>query len=84
MVKPEDNDDSWPKSQNELDTMICDIMRSKDDKIPRNVEYVKYGRENINTAWGVAVTGVMLFNGISGEGVDPFYPAKYGRVTDPE
>ncbi len=30
--------------------------------------------------WGVATTGVMIFNGISGEGVDAFYPAKYGKV----
>jgi hypothetical protein len=37
----------------------------------------------MNTGWGVAVSGVMIFNAISGEGVDPFYPAKYGRITDP-
>jgi len=30
--------------------------------------------------WGVATTGVMIFNGISGEGVDAFYPSKYGKV----
>jgi len=28
----------------------------------------------MNTGWGVAVTGVMIFNGISGEGEDPFFP----------
>ena len=33
--------------------------------------------------WGVSVTGVQLYNGISAEGVDPFYPAVYGTVTDP-
>jgi hypothetical protein len=32
---------------------------------------------------GVATSGVMIYNGISGEGVDPFYPAAYGDVTDP-
>jgi len=30
--------------------------------------------------WGVATSGVLMFNGISGEGVDAFYPAKYGKV----
>lgn len=35
------------------------------------------------TGWGIAITGVMLFNAISGEGVDPFYPAVYGKVKDP-
>lgn len=34
----------------------------------------------MNTAWGVSITGVPIFNGISGEGVDPFYPAQYGKV----
>jgi len=38
----------------------------------------------MQTGWGVAVSGVMIFNGISGEGVDPFYPSVYGRVTDPD
>lgn len=38
----------------------------------------------MNTGWGVAVTGVMIFNAISGDGVDPFFPAKYGSVTDPD
>lgn len=37
----------------------------------------------MNTGWGVATSGVMIFNGISGEGGDPFYPARYGRVTVP-
>lgn len=28
----------------------------------------------------MAVSGVLMFNGISGEGSDPFYPAIYGKV----
>jgi hypothetical protein len=37
----------------------------------------------MQTGWGVAISGVAIFNGISGEGVDPFYPSRYGSVTDP-
>lgn len=36
----------------------------------------------IETAWGVATSGTLLFNGISGEGVDPFYPAEYGKCSE--
>ena len=35
----------------------------------------------METGWGVATSGVALFNGISAEGVDPFYPNIYGKVT---
>lgn len=34
------------------------------------------------TAWGVATTGVVYFNGISGEDVDPIVPASYGKCTN--
>ena len=34
------------------------------------------------TTWGVATSGIMMFNGISGEGGDPFYPNVYGKVTE--
>ena len=32
--------------------------------------------------WGVATSGVLIANGISAEGTDPFYPAIYGKVKD--
>ena len=28
----------------------------------------------MNTGWGIAYSGVQIFNGISAEGEDPFYP----------
>lgn len=28
----------------------------------------------MNTGWGIAVSGGQIFNGISAEGEDPFYP----------
>jgi len=35
-----------------------------------------------NTNWGVATSGVLLFNAISGEGADPFYPV--ATASDPD
>lgn len=39
-----------------------------------------------NTAWGIATSGVMLFNSLSREKVDPFYPVVFDGNTnlDPE
>ena len=45
----------------------------------------KLGEDETKTAWGVSVTGGLIFNGVSGEGVDPFYPVDYkGASTTPE
>lgn len=59
-------------------------MRSSDSNIPSGSNYNKIGSTSLNTAWGVSTTGVLIMNGISAEGVDPFYPAQYGTVTDPD
>lgn len=32
--------------------------------------------------WGVATSGTLIANGISGEGTDPFFPAIYGKTTN--
>lgn len=36
------------------------------------------------TAFGVATSGVLMFSALSAQNVDPFYPAVYGSVTDPD
>ena len=59
-------------------------MRSRDSNIPTSTEYTLRGTGSaMHTSWGVATTGIALFNGISAEGADPFYPSAYGTVTDP-
>ena len=81
----EDQTTSSPTTQDDVDSLVCNIMRSKDDNIPKASGYAKTtNSDSLNTAWGVATTGSLLFSSISGEGVDPFYPAKYGSVTDPD
>lgn len=74
----------WDTTQDGINSLICNIMRSRDDHIPAACDYTYSGSGDINTAWGLASTGTLLFNGISGEGVDPFYPAAYnGKCSTP-
>ena len=78
------NMNTTPESVNnqaDLNDLICNILRSKDDNIPSECSYTKAsGSRSQNTAWGFATTGMMFFSGLSIEGVDPFYPAVYGDV----
>jgi len=56
-------------------------MASHDDNVPEQAGFQNFGDPaEFNTAWGLATTGIPLFNAISGDGVDPFYPAIYERV----
>jgi hypothetical protein len=70
-------------TQSEVNSLICNIVRSADTNIPSASKYVNNAGAAQNTAWGVSVTGVLMFSSSSAEGVDPFYPAAYGSVTDP-
>ena len=38
----------------------------------------------MTTAFGVATSGVLFFSSLSAEKVDPFYPAVYADVTNPD
>lgn len=84
MAAAQTNQVSNVNDQDSLNSLICNIQVSKDTSIPSYVNYVKNAGGAQNTAFGVAITGVLIFNSISGEGVDPFYPAAYGSVTDPD
>lgn len=69
----------WDTSQDGINSLVCNIMRSRDDHVPAACDYKYLGDTSnpIHTSWGIASTGTLLFNGLSGEGVDPFYPAAY-------
>jgi len=69
-------------SQNNLNSLICDIQVTQANDIPSASDYTATGSTQIDTAAGIAINGVVLLNGISAEGVDPLYPAEYGMVTD--
>lgn len=64
--------------QGALNDLICDIGISKSENIPAAAGFVNAGDSmTLETAWGVAISGVMIFNGIGGSGVDAYYPAVY-------
>lgn len=62
--------------------MICNIQVSADSKVPSSSDFVMNEGSAQNTNWGVATSGVLLFNAISGEGADPFYPV--ATASDPD
>ena len=64
-----------------MDSLICNIKRSADENIPKASGF-KLNGDKMMTSWGIATSGVNMFNGISGEGADPFYPRVYGKVTE--
>ena len=45
-------------SQNDLDELVCNMMRSGSFNIPDNVNFVKNSGASFHTAWGIAVSGV--------------------------
>lgn len=80
-----DNPYSQAQDQDALNALLCDDLTSaKSDYIPSSAGYVKKNGQSFGTAWGVSTTGVLMFTAMSAENVDPFYPAVYGHVTDPD
>lgn len=72
---------TWPDTQNDLNDLICNIMRSQDKHVPSVTEFKNHG-DAMHTGWGIFNTGTVVFNGISGEGVDPFYPEVFGKCSN--
>ena len=57
---------------------------SKQGNIPSSAGYTVVTGSDQKTAFGVATSGVLLFSALSAEKVDPFYPAVYADVTNPD
>lgn len=64
-------------TQDDVNSLICNLMRSSTTNLPDNAEFTNTGK-NSNTAWGVSTSGILIYNGLSAELVDPFYPSVYG------
>lgn len=71
-----------PTTQAEIDALLCNTTANSDSTIPTAADFSVTGTTSIDTAIGVGLSGVMLFNGASANDVDPLYPAVYGTVTD--
>lgn len=61
--------------------MLCDIMRTSNYNIPRESKPIQHG-SNMDTSVGITITGINMFNALSADDVDPYYPAIYGKVTN--
>ena len=65
-----------PTTQTDVTSLICDISKSADSLIPSAAGYsVTSGASSVGTAVGVALSGVLMFNGMSANNVDPFFPS---------
>ena len=60
---------------------MCTITTSQDSNIPAAAGYTKTGSTNIDTSVGIALNGVLLFNGVSADKVDPFYPKAWASSS---
>lgn len=64
--------------QTDVNELICNIMRSLNANIPSSCDFSMVSGSNaMGTGWGIAVSGAQIYNGMSAEGVDPFYPIVY-------
>ncbi len=68
-------------TQAEVNSKLCNIQANQN--VPSSSGFTSTGTGGLNTAYGIAINNVMLFTSISAEGVDPYFPAAYGSVTDP-
>lgn len=64
---------------------MCDSLSiAKRGNIPSSAGFTIQDGSDSKTAFGVATSGVLLFSALSAENVDPFYPAVYADVTNPD
>jgi len=75
--------------QDEVNEGLCSLTKSTDDSVPSwsNFQYSNTNSARMDTAVGISLNGVPLFNGMSAEMMDPFYPNQWSGSsdkTDPE
>uniref|UniRef100_A0A7S1G3J0 YHYH domain-containing protein n=1 Tax=Bicosoecida sp. CB-2014 TaxID=1486930 RepID=A0A7S1G3J0_9STRA len=71
-----------PTTGAEIDALLCDLQRTADANVPASLGFTKLGATDLTTTVGVALNGVPMLNGLSADGVDPFYPpAAFGGAS---
>jgi hypothetical protein len=68
-----------PVTQDAVSTLVCDITRHKD--VPATSAFHQSGASTLQTSFGTALDGVSLFNAMSADAADPFYPAVYNTSS---
>ena len=62
--------------QNQINDVLCKVSPSADRNLPQNIGYQRNDLTNLDDAWGVAVTGVLLGNSITSQGRDQLFPSE--------
>lgn len=76
--------DSWlnmhnyPITQEETTGLVCNTWRSGDRFVPPHTDYMKI-EGDLDMAWGVAVSGGLIYNGVTDGMHDALYPKAYGN-----
>lgn len=65
-----------------MNALICNIEETQDSNLPTAANYSTVSNMNLDTLVGVSLSGASLLNAIDLDGVDPFFPAVYGSVTN--
>ena len=71
-----------PDTQDAVNTLLCESSTQNSD-VPSAYLFDSKGTASLQGVSGIALDGVVYQNQIGVNGVDPFYPAVYGSVTDP-
>lgn len=76
---------SQPTDQAELNALLCDSRTWADENnIPASAGYTRLDGSAQNRVWGVSTNGVWLETALSSSNLDPFYPAEYNGVSNPD
>ena len=68
-----------PATQDEVDALVCNITRH--EAVPLSSGYALHGASNLHTSFGTALDGMNLFNAMSADAADPFYPTTYNTSS---
>eukprot|EP01062_Namystynia_karyoxenos_P081500 TRINITY_DN8978_c0_g2_i1.p1 TRINITY_DN8978_c0_g2~~TRINITY_DN8978_c0_g2_i1.p1 ORF type:complete len:1061 (+),score=245.94 TRINITY_DN8978_c0_g2_i1:84-3185(+) len=74
------------QTQDEVNDLLCDIGRTRDSpparsQMPSASAFMSHGTTGTNTLAATAINGVSMFNQMSVELVDPFYPQTWSSAT---
>jgi hypothetical protein len=64
-----------------INDIVCDMNTVSDSNVPAAAGYTTTGSTVITTTVGVALDGVLMFEGVSLNYVDPFYPNGWTSTT---
>jgi len=68
-------------TQDGVDELLCNKLRTLDSTVPDGYKFDKKSGY-LDEAVGIAITGVVFYNGMASSNIDLIYPAPFGSVED--